>query len=101
MIRGATDDGSAPLTLLLTSAQEHLNYLKQRTVADQAGQISGTSWALMQATMEATEVIIEGGGEEIADVKRVKTSDESKLLKELTAIYGVGGIKARQLIDKY
>ncbi len=59
-LRGATDDGSAPLTLLLTSAQEHLNYLKQRTVADLAGQISGTSWVLMQATMEATEAVVEG-----------------------------------------
>lgn len=59
-LRGATDDGSAPLTLLLTSAQEHLNYLKQRTVADQAGQISGISWALMQASIEATEAIVEG-----------------------------------------
>ncbi|SIT01039.1 hypothetical protein SAMN05421686_107223 [Thalassolituus maritimus] len=59
-LRGATDDGSAPLTLLLTSAQEHLNYLKQRTVADQAGQISGISSALMQASIEATEAIVEG-----------------------------------------
>lgn len=59
-LRGATDDGSAPLTLLLTSAQEHLNYLKQRTVADQAGQISGISWSLMQASIEATEAIVEG-----------------------------------------
>lgn len=59
-LRGATDDGSAPLTLLLTSAQEHLNYLKQRSVVDQAGQISGISWSLMQASIEATEAIVEG-----------------------------------------
>ena len=34
--------------------------------------------------------MIKGGGEDILDVKRVKTSDESKLLKDLTGIYGVG-----------
>ena len=81
-LRGATDDGSAPLTLLLTSAQEHLNYLKQRTVADQAGQISGTSWALMQATMEATEVIIEGGGDSVVTLASLMLAaqEESALL---------------------
>jgi len=81
-LRGATDDGSAPLTLLLTSAQDHLNYLKQRSVVDQAGQISGISWSLMQASIEATEAIVEGDGSTVVTLASLMLAaqEESALL---------------------
>lgn len=59
-LAGETEDGSEPLTLLLTRLQEHFEYLKQRTVADQAAQISEQSWLLMNATVTEAEAFIEG-----------------------------------------
>lgn len=64
-LAGETEDGSEPLTLILTRLQEHFEYLKQRSVADQAAQISGLSnsgqsWLLMSATVAEAEAFIEG-----------------------------------------
>ena len=61
-LAGDTEDGSEPLTLLLTRAQEHLDYLKQRSVSSVAATVSGETWVLMQATLEAVEAIVAGTG---------------------------------------
>lgn len=59
-LAGDTEDGSEPLTLLLTHVQEHLDYLKQRSVAVTAAQISGEAWALMDSTLESVAAVING-----------------------------------------
>jgi len=62
-LRGDTDDGSAPLTVILTKVQDHLNYLKQRDVAVQAAAISHSPWTLMAATSDSVEAVIYGTAE--------------------------------------
>lgn len=59
-LAGETEDGSEPLTLLLTRIQEHFEYLKQRSVADQAAKIAGQSWLLMSASVSAAEQFLSG-----------------------------------------
>jgi predicted lipoprotein len=59
-LAGETEDGSEPLTLVLTRLQEHFEYLKQRSVADQAANIADQPWVLMSATLTAAEQFIEG-----------------------------------------
>ena len=59
-LAGETEDGSAALTLLLTRVQEHLDYLKQRSVAVTTAQISADAWPLMSATLDSVEATIMG-----------------------------------------
>lgn len=55
-------DGTPAVSLLLTSAQQFLDYLQQRDVANVAAPISGHAWALLSQTSTEIETLLTGTG---------------------------------------
>lgn len=56
-------DGTAPLTLLITSVQEHLDYLQARNVATTAAKLSGHAWQSISKSIDEVELLLEGSAE--------------------------------------
>lgn len=56
------EDGTPPITELLTSVQEYLDYLKQRSVATVAAKPSGHIWPLLNASLTEIETLMQGDG---------------------------------------
>lgn len=57
------DDGTNNLTQLISSVQEHLDYLKQRHVASTGGQVSDDVWNALSATVDEIETLLKGTNE--------------------------------------
>lgn len=53
-------DGTPPLTLLLTSVQEYLNYLRARHVVSNAAPMAGTAWRAIDAAVDETALLLNG-----------------------------------------
>lgn len=53
-------DGSAPQTQLVVAVQEFLDYLKARSVATTAAQLSGHSWENLAAAIDEISSLLEG-----------------------------------------
>ncbi|MGB3621357.1 MAG: imelysin family protein [Ketobacter sp.] len=54
------DDGAEPLTQLLASIQEHLDYLQQRNVVTNTSRISGHAWRAVTASIDEIESLLKG-----------------------------------------
>lgn len=54
------DDGTAPLTQLITAVQEHLDYLQQRNVATTAASLSEHAWLSISASIDEVESLLTG-----------------------------------------
>lgn len=54
------EDGTEPITRLLTSVQAYLDYLKKRHVADVAAEASGYIWPLLAETINEVERLLQG-----------------------------------------
>ena len=57
------DDGNEPITQLLISGQEFLDYLQARQVVLNGGQISMHVWGAISATIDEVELLLVGDGE--------------------------------------
>lgn len=53
-------DGTPPLTLLLTSVQEYLNYLRARHVVSNSAPVAGTAWQALEAALDETALLLNG-----------------------------------------
>ena len=54
------DDGAAPLSLLIVSVQEYMDYLHGRNVVLIGGQISAAIWDAMAASIDEVALLLEG-----------------------------------------
>jgi predicted lipoprotein len=54
------DDGTEPITQLLISGQEFLDYLQSRRVVETGGQISMHAWDAISATIDEVELLLRG-----------------------------------------
>lgn len=54
------EDGTAPLTVLITAVQEYLDYLQQRNVATIAASLSEHSWQSISASIDEVETLLQG-----------------------------------------
>ena len=59
-LAGETEDGSEPITLLITSVQGFLDYLQARTVVTNVAQVSDYSWQAVAATIDEIETLLSG-----------------------------------------
>lgn len=59
-IAGELSDGTEPLTLLITSVQEYLDYLQQRDVVAITAQKAGIAWPLVEASINEIEQLFSG-----------------------------------------
>jgi predicted lipoprotein len=59
-LNGELEDGSEPLTLLLVSVQEYLDYLKARNVILYAGSLADSAWPAMAEMTSEVVVLLEG-----------------------------------------
>ncbi len=55
--------GETPIYLLLTSVQEHLDYLNKRNVIANSSTLAGTAWSSMRAALEDISAML--GGEQL------------------------------------
>ncbi|MDZ7925435.1 MAG: imelysin family protein [Marinagarivorans sp.] len=55
-------DGTPPITQLLSSVQEALDYLKKRNVVNNRAQLSGETWVLMAALVDEVDTLLNGTG---------------------------------------
>ncbi|WP_221799985.1 imelysin family protein [Oceanobacter mangrovi] len=60
LLAGETDDGSEPLTELITSVQEFYDYLTQRDTVSNIAQLADSSWQAMSASIDITSELLEG-----------------------------------------
>ena len=60
-LAGQLEDGTEPLSQILISAQEFLDYLQARRVAVTAGQLAMHSWMAISATIDEVEELLGGG----------------------------------------
>jgi hypothetical protein len=65
MLGRTLPDGRRPLTQLIISAQEYVDYLHRRNVVNLAGRLSVTGWVLLERAVDALEDLLaaelEGG----------------------------------------
>lgn len=61
------EDGTEPLTKLIASMQEHLDYLQKRSVVLISGKISGNSWENITASIDSIEQLLSGTEETSAN----------------------------------
>lgn len=59
-VNNQIEGGVESLTLLITSVQENLDYLKKRNVVTTAGQISSHSWVALAAAISEVEILLFG-----------------------------------------
>lgn len=59
-LAGDLDDGSEPLTVLITSVQGYLDYLQQRNVAITAAPVAGIAWDGIAESIAEVETLLEG-----------------------------------------
>ncbi len=57
---GQLEDGTEPLTQVLVSAQEFLDYLQLRRVVVTAGQVSMHAWEAISAAIDEVEILLRG-----------------------------------------
>ncbi|MGB1091104.1 MAG: hypothetical protein ACPGYX_03185, partial [Oceanobacter sp.] len=67
-LAGETDDGSEPLTLLLTTGQEFLDYLNNRNTVTYVASLSGQPWQMMTQSMNQLEGLLDGFSEELVSL---------------------------------
>tara|TARA_R110000868_G_scaffold94448_7_gene260576 strand:- start:4170 stop:5273 length:1104 start_codon:yes stop_codon:yes gene_type:complete len=54
------DDGSAPLTALISAVQSYLDYLQQRDTVSNVAALSGNAWPEMQASIDVISEMLDG-----------------------------------------
>ena len=59
-LNGELSDGTEPVTLLIVSAQEFIDYLRSRDVVSVAAQVSGYSWQAISSSIDEIEELLVG-----------------------------------------
>ncbi|MDO6681894.1 imelysin family protein [Oceanobacter sp. 5_MG-2023] len=59
-LAGDLDDGSEPLTALISAVQSYLDYLQQRDTVSNVAALSGNAWPEMQASIDVITELLEG-----------------------------------------
>ena len=57
------EDGAVPLSALITAAQDHLEYLQNRTVVNKTAQLADHAWQSISAAIDEVETLLQGTDE--------------------------------------
>lgn len=78
-LRGELDDGSEPITLLIVSVQEFLDYLQARNVVEVAARVSQQAWPALDAAIHEVELLLNGTEQTTASIFNVMEATGNQL----------------------